>query len=413
MPGMSRSWVAGAALLVACGSEHGDATATVTDSAGVTIVSNSGGGGWPHGRAPRLAEDLSIGTLEGPEEYTFANLAAVAVGAGDTIYALDRGDKRVKVYDPGGRYLRAFGGEGGGPGEFQEPDLLTFVAGQLVIYDWRARRLTYFGLDGTVQRTARLQSRSVFAEGLAPLGDSTLMLSTEAGYSMPPDPEREGKFWLVRMALDGTILDTVIATTGTDQVPYRTEQFLTVIRAPFARGPRWDVAPDGRIAFGRGDSYDIALYEYPASARESGAPAPARLALRIRRATPPLPVTDADISAYRDGYLGAENLSAEDRRRYEAMLETVTYPETWPAFQALRFDRAGRLWARRPAHTGDTLAAWDLFEPGGRYLGAVELPTALTVQVVTLDAVYGILRDQLDVQYVKRYRIEGLMSPTP
>jgi len=408
MPRTSRSWVAGAALLVACGSEHGDGTATVADSAGVTIVSNYGGGGWPHGRAPRLVEDLSIGMIEGSEEYTFANLAAVAVGPGDTIYALDRGDKRVKAYDPGGRYLRAFGGEGDGPGEFQGPDLLTFVAGQLVVYDWRARRLTYFGLDGTVQRTARVESRSVFAEGLAPLGGSTLVLGTADGYSMPPDPEREGKYWLVRMALDGTILDTVIATTGTDQVPYRTEQFLMVIRAPFARGPRWDVAPDGTIAFGRGDSYDIALYEYPALARESGAPARARLVLRIRRAAPPLRVTDADISAYRDGYLRAENLSAEDRRRYEAMLETVTYPATWPAFQALRFDGASRLWARRPAHAADTLAAWDVFEPDGRYLGGVELPKALTVQVVTLDAVYGILQDQLDVQYLKRYRIEGL-----
>ena len=102
--------MAGAALLVDCGSEHGDGTATVADSAGVTIVSNYGGGGWPHGRAPRLVEDLSIGMIEGSEEYTFANLAAVAVGPGDTIYALDRGDKRVKAYDPGGRYLRAFGG---------------------------------------------------------------------------------------------------------------------------------------------------------------------------------------------------------------------------------------------------------------------------------------------------------------
>jgi len=90
------------------------------------------------------------------------------------------------------------------------------------------------------------------------------------------------------------------------------------------------------------------------------------------------------------------------------MLETVTYPATWPAFQALRFDVASRLWARRPAHAADTLAAWDVFEPDGRYLGGVELPKALTVQVVTLDAVYGILQDQLDVQYLKRYRIEGL-----
>lgn len=305
------------------------------------------------------------------------------------------------MYDPTGRHVRTFGRQGDGPGEFQEPSHMTFLGDTVVVFDWQARRLTYFSSDGTVRGTALAELPTTFAGGIARLDDSTVVLEAVAGHRMPPDPEKDGKSWLLRLAFDGRVLDTLLVTLGRDMVPYRTETFLTVITAPFPRGPRWGVAPDGRIAYGRGEHYEIGVYEYRPAATDSIG----QLTTLIRSTQSPRTVTDADIAAYRNRWLGREDLTPESRRRYEDILGTVTYPTTWPAFDALRFDESGRLWTRRPPREADTLVSWDVFDTDGRLVRTVVMPKDLTVHAITADAVYGVMRDELDVQYVKRFRV--------
>lgn len=383
--------------LLACGEGGATDLATVRDSAGIRIVTNT----VRSDGVEAVLEDLSIGVIEGDEAYMFADVAAVAVGAGDTVYALDSGTKQIKVYDPAGQHVRTFGGEGGGPGEFQEPSHMTFLGDTLAVFDWRMRRLTYLSGNGAVFGTARTELPATFASGIARLDDTTLVLHVTAGYSMPPQPEKEGKAWLLRVALDGRILDTLLETLGRDMVPYRTETFLTVIAAPFPRGPRWDIAPDGRIAYGRGERYEIGVYEYRAEATDSIG----RLTTLIRSNQPPQTVTDADIATYRSRWLGRENLTPESRRRFEAVLGAATYPTTWQAFDALKFDASGRLWVRRPPREADTLVSWDVFDPDGRLARTVAVPKDLSVHVITGEAIYGVMRDELDVQYVRRFRL--------
>jgi len=82
------------------------------------------------------------------------------------------------------------------------------------------------------------------------------------------------------------------------------------------------------------------------------------------------------------------------------------YPETWPAYDDLRFDARGRLWVRRSVHAADSIVPWDVFTREGVYLGDVAFPRKLGVKFIDEHAVYGFVRDEIDVSYVVRMRIE-------
>lgn len=53
---------------------------------------------------------------------------------------------------------------------------------------------------------------------------------------------------------------------------------------------------------------------------------------------------------------------------------------------------------------------WDVFDPEGRYLGVIELPCSDRALTFAGDRIYGLWEDELDVQYIVAWRIEGLPS---
>ena len=48
---------------------------------------------------------------------------------------------------------------------------------------------------------------------------------------------------------------------------------------------------------------------------------------------------------------------------------------------------------------------FDLFSPEGSYRGSVVLPDAFAPMAVTEDRIFGLIRDELDVQYVVAYSL--------
>lgn len=51
---------------------------------------------------------------------------------------------------------------------------------------------------------------------------------------------------------------------------------------------------------------------------------------------------------------------------------------------------------------------FDVFDGQGRYLGIVELPDEMPLGLLFCDRLFGIVKDELDVEYLRVYRIEGL-----
>ncbi len=96
------------ACIAACSAGDGW-TGTVSDSAGVTIVANTGRGMGEEGKAWTLEEELHIGTIAGDVEYQFGQIGGIAVDSRDRIFVLDAQARDVRVFSSDGTYQQTIG----------------------------------------------------------------------------------------------------------------------------------------------------------------------------------------------------------------------------------------------------------------------------------------------------------------
>ncbi|HEX6912158.1 MAG TPA: hypothetical protein VF142_17275, partial [Longimicrobium sp.] len=134
--------------------------------------------------------------------------------------------------------------------------------------------------------------------------------------------------------------------------------------------------------------------------------------MRIRRRGRLREVSRAD--------LGVARAAAEARRRERAAevarvsggaarapeFGEVPARSTLPAFDQLVADAAGNLWVRDYRVDPDAPSRWSVFDPGGRWLGQVEMPAGVTVLQIGADWVLGRARDELEVESVRLYRLQ-------
>ena len=92
------------------------------------------------GQRLSLVEELRIGSVMGGNEAELLYLLKdIEIGPGGDVYALN-GDE-VRVFSPAGRFLRSWGREGEGPGEFQGPHEAGGRARHRRGRRWRSRAL--------------------------------------------------------------------------------------------------------------------------------------------------------------------------------------------------------------------------------------------------------------------------------
>ncbi|MFC2161861.1 6-bladed beta-propeller [Acidobacteriota bacterium] len=104
-----------------------------------------------------LEEDLSIGQIDGTEEYSFAYLWDIIVDENENIYTINftGSETQLKVFDRFGKYVRTIGRMGQGPGEFAEAVRLQITPNnELMVMDRRSLKLIFFSLNGIYLRAA-------------------------------------------------------------------------------------------------------------------------------------------------------------------------------------------------------------------------------------------------------------------
>lgn len=388
-----------ALLASACGSADGEDrdAFTVRDSAGVRIAESGAPASTRH-REVRISAQPAreIGTAAGPPAYVFGRLAgAVRTSNGGFVIA-DRQAAEIRWFDAAGRHLHTAGRRGDGPGEFRGILVMTRARGDTVVaWDAAAHRLTWFAPDGSYAREATvrmpgLDGTTVLAGVLT---DGALLFTVAPGPSTSPENAdllrlvhfREPDAWEVRERYPRTSEPSRPITNGSS--------VLGVMPPPFARRLAVAVTPDGYWT-GTGERYEVA-HRDPAG----------NLDRIVRRSAPNPPVTEAEISAYRDARL-ASAIDAQTRAIEAREVREAVFPRELPAYSDLHASADGHLWVRETPMQLGTPHVWSVFGADGRSLGSVELPAPLVVTQVGADWLVGLWRDELDVASVRLYTVE-------
>jgi hypothetical protein len=397
-----------ASFLVACGGGEPRWAGTISDSAGVTIVSNTDVGIWSPGEAWTLEEELRIGALEGAPEYQFGLVGSIAVDSKGSIYVLDSQAQHIQVYSPDGVYERTVGTRGGGPGELQAGMALLIGPGDtLLVPDGQNLRFTRYAPDGSSAGSTKM----VIEEG-RPMGfratASGVIAEQIRPLMLPNQPAIEdAEDAIVLLANDGTVTDTLTTFPSGETIGASSATL-------FAPEPVWDLTDELQLVFGVNDDYRIGLY---AGGR------PERI---FTKPFDRIPVGDADKEAVRSELRRRMTQYGASAELIERNLSRFHFADYFPAFNVVVAGPMGTIWVQRIlpiSQLGEGWLAsfgsiedigapdWDVFDAQGRFLGVVQMPQGFTPRLFRGDKIYGVWRDELDVQYVLRLRIVGDLGP--
>ncbi|MYA12275.1 MAG: hypothetical protein F4237_07900 [Gemmatimonadetes bacterium] len=389
-----------------------------TDSAGVPIATavtplSPPGEAWTVGEL--LAE---IGTIDGPPEYQFADVvAAVRLDNGDIVVA-DRGASELRSYDAEGNFQWRTGREGEGPGEFRGLDYLGRMAGDsLVTYDPTLLRIQVFDAGGRLSRTLRAElPRDVGSPGgsaadraVGVAGGRLIIRFVELNDEATTGIARWIDYRLVAVDLQDGAATSLIVVDG-EEVELRggdgggySENYYV-----FGNMPEFGAAA-GTIAVIDTEAYRVRLVSALDGATE-------RI---IRREVAPRAVTDAVFEAELDGIVemvfpNPDAAPAGEVDMFRRMWRGYTRAPVLPVLRSVQVDAQGSVWVA-PFHlAGADPAPFDVFAPDGTWLGTVALPPRLVRAYIHYrspyleiggDYVLGVWTGELDVQYVRMYRL--------
>ena len=412
-----------AAALAAC-SGSADAPANewraVYDTIGDTVlVRTESGSTW--GRDAELVADLTIGQFEGPDEYVFGRVRSLAVASDGSIYAFDSHAKELRKYAPDGTYVATFGRQGGGPGEYEEPDggLAILPDGRIVLRDPANARLSVYTPEGEYLDGWRIQgglhtSRRLYTDTAGNLY-TMLRLNVE-------DETSDWRYGLIRYGPDGVPGDTLkppdydyegpeIQASGRDD-EHRGTMSAWV---PFTPRVIWAFSPLGYLVAGLPKRYAIDLLLAPDTI------------LRIERGDwQPVPVKAEEKAEH-------ERIETAGMRQLDPgwRWNGPPIPDSKPPYERFFIGDDSRIWVllyqeaqrididegfaeedepgRVPELTWIEPVVFDLFEPDGRYLGMVRAPDGFSIYptpVARSDTIWAVVEDELDVPYIVRFHIE-------
>jgi hypothetical protein len=392
-----------ASLGVSCtdSSAEGGRTATVTDSAGITIVTNDGASTTVPSWSTEV--DLAVGEVDGAPEYIFGQIADVDVDDAGNLYVLDRQAQRALVFGPDGEYLRRLAGPGEGPGELSREARDIHVASDNSIYivDTWQFRATKYRSDGTPIQTIRLDYGRPGPFTLHHLDDGRMLVRW---FTYNVDADGRLVPWDALLISDSTqtSFDTLFAFN------YESPD-LGILGAELQRplipnAAFYDVLADGQIAWSTIHGTQVATLASDGS-----------LARIVRNgAWERHALTDAERDALE------MVVQTDSDNPDEPLSPLIIFPDSLPTITALHASPDGGFWIQRMSPLPDvdpdglfTAAntsmlggqSWEVYNGEGRLTATVETPQRFQITRVLDSAVVGIQKDDLDIERVVRLRV--------
>jgi len=329
----------------------------------------------------------------------------------------------LRFFSPSGVHERTVGRQGQGPGEFGAGALAPRVGpgDTLVVIDRANQQAHVIAPDGTWVESYSTAPRSGYRLGLSRDAPPTGRLLT---YHMPlfqsDGTLTDSMDIVLERDVHGAILDTVV----------RVPTYLVTPR-PGQEAPFYadlvDIAlcEDG-VVLGRNHRFRAVWY---------GSGGAVRRVVTLARKR--LPLTKDDQSVMRGRYDQVLRERRVPAARAAQIRDNVPFHDAYPAYSQFTCGPAGTLIVQRVRPLSRLNAVerrqirldlgrppgsleWDVFDSAGRYLGVVELPGTEWVATVPNPRfmqdratgvwyMYAVWADELDVQYVLGWRIDGPM----
>lgn len=412
-------WIPVLMVAAACGSEAGGAAdwaGSVEDSAGVQLVKNTLTPLWGEADAWALEDVLTIGEAAGDPDYQFGQIAGIAVTSEGKIVLVDQQAQHLKVFGPDGSYEMTIGQAGSGPGEFGPgvgPQVLIGRGDTLIVPDLSNQRVNVLRADGSDPADFRMSFEIGFPARWDITGSGDLIYQLRP-LNLPNTEQRDTLDLIVSATYTGEIIDTLMT-------PKRGESFTfdedgQPKRMVFSPEPVWSVYGDDGMCFAISDVIRLSLLDAVGNVHRI-------VTLPGERQ----PVTDADVEFF---MRTVERLMTEQGappQQIEIVKSTFDFADYFPAFLQVLPGPDGTLWLQRvqqptlmteeERETWNPLldlgaSEWDVFDAEGRYLGMLDMPHRFTPLTFEGDLVYGVWRDEFDVQYVRIMRITGMNGAT-
>ena len=403
-PFRNAALVAGLSLAVAsCADAQRTASPpTVSDSAGIRIVSNA----WPTNAAATLAgtPSLEIGGGSDPAGDLAFVVDAVRLGGGRIAIA-EQSTKSIKIFDARGRFVRAIGRQGGGPGEFSAITRLLLLRGDsIAAYDGLRGVLSVFDTTGKLGRTNRVMSEMGGLQLVGLLGNGTMIMTR--GYNpvfartsrLERDP-----ITYVSTSPGSASVDTIMTVPGSDVFLFAGPDYSSRTPLPFGR-VSLALVQDDRIIVAPGDRWQIEVRTPAGALREIH---------RVRR--DPTQVTREDIARFKASEIermrgsrpqatggggGGTDIAARMQAQRTKVLEAIPYPATFAPYDSLLAGDAKEVWVRAGGTPAGQPQSWVVLSPSGAATGTVTIPAGMRLLEVGRDYVIGVRTDEDDVERV-------------
>ncbi|MGW8266106.1 MAG: 6-bladed beta-propeller [Longimicrobiales bacterium] len=384
---------AAALVAAACGPGDGGggprwAGTVDTLPSGQVVVRNTTDPIWEAGAEWQVVEELRIGTMTGEGPDLFGSVTSLTVDPAGRVWVLDGQSQDLRVFDLDGRHLRTVGRRGGGPGEFAQALRVEMgPLGNVWVMDPSNNRLSVFDTAG------------VYLEGLPALGGFVIFpwpgRFDARGSYYAPVPLTDGEFRVGMVRYDASM--TPVDTLSPPRDPVERERFehhndsggVMMAGVPYQGTLLWRISDAGTIWALLTDEYRLFELEAEGDTLRT-----------ITREFEPIPVTMADRARAR-----------EDLEWFVSQggsIDLSKLPGTKPPVQSFFRDDEGNSWVEVTTNRAEQGHVFDVFDGEGRYLGVVHLPFPLSgspFPILRNGALYGIVRDEMDVTYVVRARV--------
>lgn len=348
---------------VACRGNHRTKGSSVTDSAGVRLVTSTAPA-W--GDTSRWMLDtvplLSIGDASGPNPIPLVEVNGTRLLPDGRVAVVSGSEKAVLYFDAQGKLAGRAGRDGAGPGEFRSVDLIGNLGDSLLIWDAQLDRSTLLDPAGKVTRNfsvSKGDSATTPRFGFAPaalFADGSLLVAGRAGASTG---DRSG--------------------LRRDTVPLRHADARGTLGHPIA-----DVlGSEAIVVVGK------------------------KFVSRFDRPRRLIPASDIDALGQEQGQQLTQ-LPKEFAAALRPVLAEIGVPATLSTADQLVVDASGAIWLRNavgPVLRDPLAQRWTVLSADGSWLGSVTTPRRLEVHQITADRIIGVWRDENDVEYVRIYRL--------